>query len=284
MKFQDKLITRYQSIKGSLCVGLDPVLENLPTEFKKSPESMVAFCKNIIEATQQYACAFKLNSAFFEVYGAAGFEWMREILAAIPPEIVTIWDAKRGDIGNTSKAYAQAAFEYLKADSITLSPYMGSDSLKPFLEYSDKGCFVLCLTSNPGSVDFQTPDLYLKVAQKVQAWNQHQNCGLVVGATQATQMRAVREVFQEGPLLIPGVGAQGGDLAQSLKLGRGRGPLAIALINASRSIIFASKGHDYLEKAARAAEDLWRQCHAESALLGDVDAGAATAAGSSSAF
>jgi len=258
LSFQEK-IKNISQIKKFLCVGLDPRIEQLPVGFSKDPQSFIKFCQDIISATSEFAGAFKPNMAYFECFGSQGLEILKKVLEFIPKDKLIILDAKRGDIGETSRAYARMAFEYFKADSITLSPYMGLDSLQPFFEYEDKGSFLLCLTSNPSAKDFELPELYLKVAHKAEEWNQKNNIGLVVGATQTEQTQQIRSIFSSGPFLIPGIGAQGGDLSQSILKGRGKHSNAIPLINASRSILFASKEKDYALAAAKEAKKLAEQ-------------------------
>jgi orotidine-5'-phosphate decarboxylase len=255
ISFQEK-IKNISQTKRFLCVGLDPRVEQLPAGFSRDPESFVKFCQEIISATAPYAGAFKPNMAYFECFGSQGLETLKKVIDFIPKDKLVILDAKRGDIGETSRAYARMAFEHFNADSITLSPYMGFDSLAPFFEYDQKGSFLLCLTSNPSAKDFELPELYLKVARKAQEWNQKNNIGLVVGATQTQQTQQIRSIFSSGPFLIPGVGAQGGDLEQSILKGRGEQTGAIPLINASRSILFASKDENYAQAAAREAQKL----------------------------
>jgi len=258
ISFQEK-IKNISQTKKFLCVGLDPRVEQLPTGFSKDPQNFVKFCQDIISATAQHAGAFKPNMAYFECFGAKGLEILKEIIDFIPQDKLIVLDAKRGDIGETSKAYARMAFEYFKADSITLSPYMGFDSLSPFFEYEQKGSFLLCLTSNPSAKDFELPKLYLDVANKAQEWNKKNNLGLVVGATHTEQISQIRSVFSSGPFLIPGVGAQGGDLRESILKGRGKDLNAVPLINASRSILFASKEKDFATAAAKEAQNLANQ-------------------------
>lgn len=238
---------------GFLCLGLDSEAQKLP-----KGQTQLSFNQAIVEATADLAAAYKLNSAFYEAQGAKGWEAMKKTIAFIhqkSPDTKVIWDAKRGDIGNTSQQYARAAFEELKADAITLNPYMGRDALQPFLDYKAKTCYILCRTSNPGAKDFQD-ELYLKVAQKVaQEWNQNKNCGLVVGATYPEELKKVREAAPDLPLLVPGAGTQRGELTKVLEYGRDRRGQGL-LINVSRSVIFASNGKDFAQ-AAREKIQLW---------------------------
>jgi uridine monophosphate synthetase len=225
MGFFTRLEARVRSINTLLCVGLDPHPADLEAP---TPQAARDFCLQIIEATADVAAAFKPNSAFFEAFGSAGMQVLVEVISAIPAGIPVILDAKRGDIASTAEAYAQAAFSIMKADAITLNPYLGKDSLDPFLKDPERGVFLLCKTSNPGAADLQ--DLYLaegenryklyeQVAVLAQAWNRQDNLGLVVGATQIEALQRVRAIAPDLWILAPGVGAQGGHLAQALHAG-----------------------------------------------------------------
>ncbi len=241
--------------KTNLCVGLDPDLAKLPAHLSKEPAAILEFNKAIIDATAEYTCAYKPNIAFYEQYGLAGLEVLQKTINYVPNTIPIILDAKRGDIGNTAKAYAKAAFEDMQADAITLAPYMGRDSITPFLEYQEKYAFVLCLTSNAGSVDFQKPELYLKVANKIVNWNQEfGNCGLVAGATQGDELKKIRALSDDTIFLIPGIGAQGGDLETTLNYVKGS--QNNFLINSSRAIIYADNGTNFAKQAGIEAKKL----------------------------
>lgn len=253
----DRVITARQSL---LCVGLDPVLEKIPAHLGRGADAIIAFNRAIIDATAPFAAAFKVNTAFYEAYGLEGWRALEATFRYLPDDVVKIADAKRGDIGNTAAMYAKALFEGLGADAVTVNPLLGGDSVQPFLEQEERGVFFLCVTSNPGSRDFQQlringgGALYEVIAQKVVEWNQRGNCGLVAGATQPEQLAYVRAAAPELPLLIPGIGAQGGDLESSVRCGidsRGRG----AIYNSSRAILFASTGEDFAAAAARTARD-----------------------------
>jgi orotidine-5'-phosphate decarboxylase len=263
MKFVEKLKAVSSKNNSLLCVGLDTDLNKIPKFLLKKKDPIFEFNKKIIDATSDLVCAYKPNMAFYEVCGKDGWESLEKTCKYIPKNIPIIIDAKRGDIGNTAKMYAQAFFEKLKADGITLSPYMGQDAILPFLEYKDKCAFILCLTSNVGAEDFQFLEsqgelLYIKVAKKVVSWNKDKNCGLVVGATQTEQLKKIREIAVDLPILIPGIGAQGGDLEMAVKFGTDRyGNLAI--INSSRSILYASNGEDFAQKARKEAEKLKKE-------------------------
>ena len=244
MKFLQKLEEASKKNKSLLCVGLDPDLSKIPRNFRDKLDPIFEFNKNIINQTKDYVCAYKPNAAFYEALGNPGTESLKRTIEYVKVfGIPVILDAKRGDIGNSSAAYAKAAFDVLRADAITVSPYMGKDSVQPFLDYRDKGVFVLCLTSNEGSRDFQA-FMYMKVAEAVSKWNNNGNCGLVVGATRPEQLKEISAVAGDMPILIPGVGAQQGDLEAVVKNG---GPRPI--INSSRGIIYDKDPH-------RAAKEL----------------------------
>jgi orotidine 5'-phosphate decarboxylase subfamily 2 len=223
LTFKDKLNNASKINNSLLCVGLDVDLSKA-SQYK----SIFDFNKAIIDATKDLVCAYKPNIAFYEMYGIKGLEDLIKTIEYIHKfNIPVILDAKRGDIGNSSAAYAKAVFEVYKADAVTVNPYMGEDSLKPFMDYEDKGVFVLCLTSNPGSKDFQPP-IFKSVAKKFSRY------GLVVGATKPEELKEIRKIAPNALLLIPGVGAQGGDLESIVKIG-GKN----IIINASRSIIYS---------------------------------------------
>lgn len=254
MKFIDKLLKVSQKNKSWLCIGLDPDPELMPKV------SVLDFNKAIIEATTDLVCAYKPNFAFYEVFGVDGLRILHETIKSIPRHIPIIGDAKRSDIGNTAKAYAKAIFATFGCDAATVNPYLGFDSIQPFLEYKDKGVFILCRTSNPGALDFQELrcatglPLYEVVAQKVKEWNTYGNIGLVVGATYPEELKRLRQLCPEMPILIPGTGAQGGDLALAVKYGvdaRGEG----AIISISRQILYASSEKDFAQAARRAATE-----------------------------
>ena len=240
MSFVQLLDQASKKNNSSLCLGLDVDLSRLPPQFLKNDDPIFSFNKTIIDATKELVCAYKPNSAFYEMYGVYGLTALLKTIEFIHQEtkVPVILDAKRGDVGHSSTAYAKAAFEALKADAVTVNPYMGHDSVQPFLDYQEKGVFILCLTSNVGGKDFQAAGqepLYISVAKHVKEWNHHGNCGLVVGATKPDELKAIQALVGEMPILIPGVGAQGGDLAAAVKFGGKR-----AIINASRSIIYAA--------------------------------------------
>jgi orotidine-5'-phosphate decarboxylase len=257
MEFGEKLLKVSRKSKSWLCIGLDPNPELMPEA------DVLQFNKAIIDATSDLVCAYKPNLAFYEALGTEGFAILEKTIGHVPDDIPVIGDAKRGDIGNTARAYARALFSALGFDAATVNPYLGFDSIEPFISYRDKGVFILCRTSNKGSADFQdlTTDglpLYEVVARKAGEWNTHGNVGLVVGATYPEQLKRVRSICPEMPLLIPGIGAQGGDLASAVSYGvDAQGEKAI--INVSRQILYASKGKDFAQTARRVAEEIRNQ-------------------------
>jgi orotidine-5'-phosphate decarboxylase len=259
MSFLDSLLEAGRRNCSLLCVGLDPDARKLPIALRGAADPTYAFCMAIVEATSDLVCAFKPNIAFFEALGPAGIETLRRLIADMPRSVPVILDAKRGDMGSTAEAYAEAVFERLGADAVTLSPYLGSDSLAPFLRRADKGCIVLCKTSNPGSAELQELELaaggplYLEVARRARDdWNTNGNIGLVVGATYPQVLAQVRELCPDLPLLVPGVGAQGGELAAATRAAAdGRGERAI--ISASRSILYAGEHADFADAARQEA-------------------------------
>lgn len=247
--------------KGSyLCVGLDPDLSKLPAHLLQSKHSVLEFCKAIIDATHPHCVAYKPNIAFFESMGAQGWEILEEVAAYIPDTHYKIADAKRGDIGNTCKMYARAFFEKMNFDALTVAPYMGEDSITPFLEYENKWVIVLALTSNNGARDFQFIKdqegraLYENVILQTQRWGNQNNMMYVVGASKSHFIQRVRELAEDFFLLVPGVGAQGGSLhdvsANGLNAHVG------LLVNNTREIIYASSGEDFAEVAARKAAEI----------------------------
>ncbi|UCG61768.1 MAG: orotidine-5'-phosphate decarboxylase [Candidatus Zixiibacteriota bacterium] len=253
MSAVEKLQQIQSKNKSIICLGLDLDPKRMPQDYTKSIKAMYDFVMTIIEATSDMVCAYKPNLAFYENKGAEGMSLLTSIVEHMPEEVVIILDGKRGDIGNTASFYAEAMYRQWKADWVTLSPYMGYDSMRPFLEYEDKGIFVLCLTSNTGSKDFQHlivdgKPLYRVVAEKVSYWNKDNNCGLVVGATQPDHLKELRDIAGNMPLLIPGVGAQGGSLEKAAVFGTDNFQ-KIAVINVCRSVLYASAESDYAQKA-----------------------------------
>ena len=262
MRFKDKL--KAISIKNNslVCVGLDSDISKIPEFIRKGEHPQSTFNKAIIEATHDLICAYKPNTAFYEERGHAGIEALRmtsDYLKEKYPEVPLIIDAKRADIGNTNLGYAKFVFEYLKADAVTVHPYLGREALKPFLDYEDKGIFVLCRTSNPGAGEFQDLEydgkkLFQIVAENVvKDWNTNDNCALVVGATYPSELEIVRHIVGDNfPLLIPGIGVQGGQVEKTVKAGVDGNGLN-AVINSSRGIIFASNRSDFADKARQEA-------------------------------
>jgi uridine monophosphate synthetase len=255
-----RLTERANRADSLLCVGLDPHPELLS---EASGPGAAEFCLRLIEATAEYACAFKPNSAFFEAYGAPGWTALREVIAAVPKHIPVILDAKRGDIASTARAYAQAAFGWLGADAVTVNPYLGHDAVEPFLEDPGRGVFLLCKTSNPGAEDLQSLSLdgealYLKVARLATAWNTAGNLGLVVGATDPQALAAVRELAPDLWILAPGVGPQGGDLAAAVRAGLREDRLGL-VVPVSRALMTAGTPAD----AARRLRDQLNEARAE---------------------
>jgi orotidine-5'-phosphate decarboxylase len=263
MNFLEKLQAAARQNKSWLCVGLDSELSKIPTFVRErhGTHAVFEFNRAIIEATSDLVCAYKINLAFYEMLGPVGLEILSKTRELIPQEIPVIADAKRGDIENTARAYAKALFEYYRFDAATVNPLMGFDSIAPFLEYSEKCAFLLVRTSNPGARDFQELNcagkpLYQHIAEKAYQWNTRQNVGVVVGATAPQELSLVRRIVgDEMPILVPGVGAQGGDLERAVKNSvNSRGELAI--ITASRSVLFASQERDFAQAARKAAQEL----------------------------
>lgn len=260
MRWNERLAAVIQTHQSYVCVGLDPDLTRLPAGLSRDPEGLYQFCTSIMEATIDLVAAFKPNIAFFEALGLPGIQVLMRLMQH-QHRVPMIIDAKRGDIGSTAEAYATALFEQLGADAVTLNPYLGSDSLEPFLRHAERGAFLLCKTSNPGSADLQDlmvdgEPLYLRVAQLASTrWNSNANVGLVVGATHPQALAAVRERCPTLPLLVPGVGAQGGELAAAARAATGSAA-GCMLINASRTILYASAGSDYAAAARTEATRL----------------------------
>ncbi|MFD0863436.1 orotidine-5'-phosphate decarboxylase [Sungkyunkwania multivorans] len=257
-----QLIAQIHQKKSFLCIGLDVDLNKIPEHLLQEEDPIFAFNKAIIDATHHLAVAYKPNTAFYEAYGLKGWRSLArtiEYLNTNHPEIFTIADAKRGDIGNTSTMYAKAFFEDLEFDSVTVAPYMGKDSVEPFLAFEDKHTILLALTSNQGAFDFQTKkvperELYKEVLRTSITWKNSENLMYVVGATKAEFLQEIRQIIPQSFLLVPGVGAQGGSLSEVCKYGMTKD--VGLLINSSRGIIYASKGKDFAQAAAEKAEAL----------------------------
>ena len=254
----NQLFEQIKAKKSCLCVGLDTVLENLPSALDGEQYPLFIFNREIIDATADVAVCYKPNTAFYECYGAWGWQQLEMTVAYIKeqyPEIMVIADAKRGDIGNTAARYAKAFFDNMPCDAVTVAPYMGRDSVAPFFEYKDKWAVVLGLTSNASAADFELEgDLYKKVIRKAMEWGTADNLMFVAGATRPEMLSEIREICPDHFLLVPGVGAQGGSVEQVAKYGlNSRCGL---LINSSRGIIYASRGNDFAKAAASAASAL----------------------------
>ena len=265
MEVIKKLVQQIEAKKSFLCVGLDVDLEKVPPHILEEEDPIFAFNKAIIDATHQLAVAYKPNTAFYEAYGISGWRSLEKTINYLNdnhPDIFTIADAKRGDIGNTSTRYAKAFFEDLQFDSVTVAPYMGKDSVEPFLAFQDKITILLALTSNAGAFDFQTRNLeqqqlYKQVLETSLGWQNAHNLMYVVGATKAEFLADIRKIIPEHFLLVPGVGAQGGDLEAVCRYGMNEH--VGLLVNSSRGIIYASKGEDFAQAAAEAAGALQSQ-------------------------
>lgn len=245
----------YQNSKSKfICVGLDPDLQKIPKHLLFAEDPIYEFNKVIIEETAELAAAYKLNFAFYENDGINGFETLLKTIKLIPSDVLIIGDAKRGDIGNTSKMYAHSIFDYFKCDAVTLHPYMGNDSINPFLEYQDKLNFILALTSNPGAEDFEKLKLedgsflYQKIIKTVRNWNKRNNCGIVFGATKLEELKENISSFGELPVLLPGVGVQGGSLVDVVNCFINAGKNNF-LINSSRGIIYKDNSAKFGEAA-----------------------------------
>ena len=262
MTFLDMLHTASTRNSSMLCVGLDPEPTRFPADMQGNPRKIYDFCAAIVDATADLVCAFKPQIAYFAAHGAEDqLELLMQHMRANAPQVPVILDAKRGDIGSTAQQYAKEAFERYGADAVTLSPFMGFDSVEPYLDYPGKGAFLLCRTSNPGGDDLQNqrlasvegqPLLYEHIASLAQGpWNRTGQLGLVVGATYPAEIERVRALAPTVPLLIPGVGAQGGDAAATVRAGwRPDGPI---IVNSSRAILYASSGADFAAAARREA-------------------------------
>ncbi len=305
LTFIDRLRRRWEGVQSLICVGLDTEYERLPPALRNGNTgilskreghisalvegALLAFNQAIVDATADLVCAYKPNSAFYEQYGHAGIRALTRTIAYIHaryPDVLVILDAKRGDIGSTSAAYARAAFDAFGADAVTLQPYLGREALSPFLERADRGSFILCRTSNPGGDEFQglitrlgaEPEraeradhpgssapgvreeaLYLRVARAVATqWNTLGNCGLVVGATYPEELRQVRRVVGDLPILVPGVGAQGGDVAATVRAGLDSQRQGL-IISLSRSVIYASSDLDFAHAARKEVTRVWNE-------------------------
>ncbi len=268
MNFIEQLRARWQASNSLLCVGLDPDPAKFPDAFVDDDDALFSFCRDIADATAEFACAFKPQIAYFAAHNGGEVSLQRLIahINANHPDVPVILDAKRGDIGNTAEQYALEAFDRFGADAVTLNPYMGRDSAEPFLQRNDRGCVFLCHTSNPGARDFQElvvsddnggfAPLYQHVARTIaRDWNGDGNCALVVGATFPEEMKVIRGIVGDMPLLIPGIGAQGGDIEATVRNGKTTDGTGL-MINSSRGILYASQTNDFASAAANAAKKL----------------------------
>jgi len=250
---RNQLVSAIKAKKNYLCVGLDSDITKIPRQLLSEPDPVFSFNKAIIDATLEHCVSYKINTAFYESRGLRGWESMERTVNYIPSTHLKIADAKRGDIGNTSSQYAKTFFEALPFDAVTVAPYMGEDSVRPFLEYKDKWTIVLGLTSNAGSNDFQqltvndNKRLYESVLEKTASWGTPDNLMFVVGATRASDLAHIRSIIPDHFLLVPGVGAQGGSLEEVSRFGMNND--CGLLVNASRAVIFASNGTDFAEQA-----------------------------------
>jgi len=280
MRFKEKIEAAWTSSRSMVCVGLDPQLDRLPESIRSQPKPFLAFNQAIIDATLPYACAYKPQFAYYAAENR--LDELRETMVYLRDKAldrVLILDAKRGDIGSTADQYAREAFEVYGADAVTVNPYMGGDTLVPFSKDADRGVIVLCKTSNPGSSELQDlvldsgDPLYLEVARKAaRNWNANHNLALVVGATYPDQLARIRQEVGTMPLLVPGIGAQGGDLDATLKAGLRPDGWGL-MINSSRGIIYASSGEDYAEAAGHAARKLNEAClELQEAVMGGAPA------------
>jgi orotidine-5'-phosphate decarboxylase len=258
MSFREKLAHAAETNRTLLCVGLDPDPARVPGE------QTAGFLSAVVEATNDLVCAYKPNLAFYEQLGEAGYAALRAVMKSVPKHIPIIADAKRGDVAHTAEAYARAIFDELGFDAVTVNPYLGGDAVAPFIDRADRGVLIVCRTSNPGARDLQdlpaqyegkTRPLYQVVAELAKRWDRHGNVGLVVGATYPDEMRALRSMCPEMPFLVPGVGAQEGELERSVRAGldaRGGG----MIINASRAVLYGADGPNTPDAARRAAQAL----------------------------
>lgn len=256
----DKLTSKTQQ-GYHICVGLDTDINKLPLHFKKTTESLFEFNKNIIDATNDSAAAYKLNLAFYESHGIEGLEVMKKTIEYLPEDILIIGDAKRGDIGNTSKMYAESLFGHFNFDASTLNPYMGHDSVSPFLDYENKLNFILALTSNKSAIEIEKQQLssgqfvYQKVIEKVHEWNIENNCGIVFGATNMEELQTNMNNIGDLPVLLPGVGAQGGSLKEVVKIFRQYSKTNF-LVNVSRGLLYVDNSVSFTDKVSAAISQL----------------------------
>ena len=256
MSFKEKLSRTTSRNNSLVCVGLDTDPKKLPPCVQDKDDPVLYFNQQIIDATADLACCYKPNFAFYGALGAQGFKTLQQTLEHVPDGIPVLVDAKVGDIGNTAEQYAHKFFDVLSADALTVTPYMGTDAITPFTAYKDRTTFLVCLTSNPGADDFEKQHmgdrpLYEHVIAKAHEWNDNANIGLVIGGTQPEHFASVRSLAPNMPFLIPGIGAQGGDIASAVRNGQDAAGAGI-LVNSSRGILYASSSDDYAQAARRA--------------------------------
>lgn len=261
MTFRQKLENIIKKNNSLLCIGLDPDLNKFPKYILKKKNPIFEFNKQIIDTTYDLVCAYKPNIAFYEAEGIKGLQQLKQTIEYLRkkyPQIPIVLDAKRADIGNTARMYAKSVFDYFNFDAVTVNPYLGFDAIEPFLNYKDKGIIVLCRTSNPGASDFQdlmikNEPVYIKIAKKVNLWDKkYKNCLMVIGATYPQELKEIRKIAKDMLLLIPGIGAQGGDLKKTLKAGL-TGNKSGLIISSSRGIIFSENPR---EEALRLREEI----------------------------
>lgn len=251
-----KLSASIEKHKSNLCIGLDPSVEKVPEFLFEYEDAVLEFNSRIIEATQDAVCAYKLNTAFYEALGEKGWSTFGETIARIPDDVYIIADCKRSDVGNSARHYAQTFFDYFEVDAATVNPYMGYDSIEPFLNYRDRDVFALVVTSNEGAKDFQLREfggkrIYELVLEKISEWNKEGNIGAVVGATKAEQLAKIRNCYPQIPLLVPGIGAQGGSVEDVVDVANSEG--APVIINVGRDIIFAGYDENFADKVREKA-------------------------------
>jgi orotidine-5'-phosphate decarboxylase len=256
--FNERLNMLISNKSSLLCIGLDPVMDKIPPHLKYEKNPLILFNREIVEATSDMAVAYKANLAFYESEGQNGLEALYDLETMISKDILLILDGKRGDVPHTAEKYAHAYFDQLGADAVTLSPYMGEDSVSSFINKPEKGAFILALTSNEGVQDFQylqvgVDPLYLHVGKQVLKWNTNNNCGLVVGAKDMEGLKILRSALPDLPFLVPGVGAQGGDLKEVINFGRNKVGTGL-LVNVGRDIIYADNGKNFSQKIKEKAK------------------------------
>ena len=256
--FNERLNMLISNKSSLLCIGLDPVVDKIPSHLRYEKNPIMLFNREIVEATSDLAIAYKANLAFYESEGQNGLEALNDLETMISKDILLILDGKRGDVPHTSEKYAHAYFDQLGADAVTLSPYMGEDSVRSFINNPEKGAFILSLTSNEGVQDFQylqvgVDPLYLYVGKMVAKWNANNNCGLVVGARDMEGLKILRNALPDLPFLVPGIGAQGGDLKEVVKYGRNKAGTGL-IVNIGRDIIYADSGKKFAQKTKEKAK------------------------------